>query len=161
MAPTVVQAETSKRAKPERQEVLDRLGQWVRDLYAIRNDYTHGKPVKDHRFGEPSVWQDAFEIFRLAANRKILRAPEPHPFWGSALEKLLMSVSYLDEVVAFFGKKDERWIVGRKEPQDIRRIKDVVRKARTLDPQLVESVTNVKIIRQALFKRAGERRPLR
>ena len=84
-------------------------------LYRVRNDYTHGKRVKTYVFGERSIWQDAFEIFRLAANRSMLGIPERRPEWGSMLEKRLMSVSYYDEVVSFFSKKGEWMTVERKK----------------------------------------------
>jgi len=151
LSPSPIQAALCKRATPERAEVLDRLGQWVQALYRVRNDYTHGKRVKTYVFGERSIWQDAFEIFRLAANRKMLGIPERRPEWGSMLEKRLMSVSYFDEVVPFLSKKGEWTKVDRKKPEYIAHFKEIIRKSRTLDPQLVESITNLRPLRQALF----------
>jgi hypothetical protein len=152
LAPSPIQAALSKRATPERAEVLDRLSQWINELYRVRNDYTRGKSVRSYVFGERSIWQDTFEIFRLAANRRILNIPERHPDWGSMLEKRLMSVTYFDDAVGFFGKKDGEWMtVGKKKREYVLRLKEVIRKSRTLDPQLVESVANLKLLRQSLF----------
>lgn len=150
-AATPIERATSQRPSKERKEVLQRLDKWVQALYAVRNAYTHGNEVSDYLFGERSIWQDAFEIFRLAANRVILKSPERHPPNGSALEKRLMSVPYFDLVASFFNKKGDWMIPGRKSKQCVRALKEAVRQARTLDPELVESVSSVKVLRQALF----------
>src|ERR1019366_260386 len=68
-APTAADELTPKPPDAERPEVLTQLAKWVEKLYEIRNAYTHGKTVLDFFFEGRSVWQDAFEVFRLAANR--------------------------------------------------------------------------------------------
>jgi hypothetical protein len=151
LARSRVKKALSKRSGRERTEVLDRLGAWINALYQIRNEYTHGKPIISFVFGERSIWQDAFEVFRLTANRVILGAPERCPEWGSALEKRLLSVAYFDEAVTFFSKKGE-WInTGKKKKGQIPLFKEIIRKSRSLDPQLVESISSLKSLRQSLF----------
>jgi len=150
-APSPVEKAISQKPKKERKEVLERLDGWVKALYQVRNSYTHGKEVKEYMFGERSIWQDSFEIFRLAANRTILKTPERHPSNGSALEKRLMSVQYFDEAVSFFSKKGEWMNTGKKTKSCVLLLKETVRKARTLDPQLVEWISSVQVLRQALF----------
>ena len=150
-AASSVEQAISRRTKPERQEVLQRLDEWVEALYNVRNAYTHGKDVGDYLFGERSIWQDAFEIFRLAANRTILKTPERRPQHGSQLEKRLMSIVYFDEAVAFLNKKGEWMNRGKKSKECVQGLKEVSRKSRTLDPQLVESISSVRTLRQALF----------
>ena len=113
-----------------------------------RNEYSHGKVVTTFRFGERSIWEDAFEIFRLAADRVILRSPERKPPNGSLLEKRLMSVAYYDVTTAFFSKKDQ-WLEGKRASSAS--IKEAIRKARTLDPELVETISSQKVLKQALF----------
>jgi hypothetical protein len=115
LAPSRIEKSLSNRPRRERAAVLQKLDEWMNALYGVRNEYTHGKPVTSYIFGERSIWQDAFEIFRLAANRVILNAPERCPVRGSMLEKRLMSVGYFDEAVAFFSKKGEWMNVGKKE----------------------------------------------
>jgi hypothetical protein len=150
-APSRIEKAISRRPKKERQAVLKRLDEWVKALYKVRNAYTHGKEVNEYLFGERSIWQDAFEIFRLAANRTILKSPERHPTHGSALEKRLMSVLYFDEAVSFFSKKREWMNAGKKSRECARVLKETIRKTRTLDPELVESISSIPLLRQALF----------
>jgi len=150
-APSRIEKAISRKPKKERQEVLERLDEWVKALYSVRNAYTHGKQVHKYLFGERSIWRDAFEIFRLAANRAILKAPERHPVNGSELEKRLMSVLYFDEAVSFFSKKREWMSAGKKSRECIHVLKETIRKTRTLDPQLVESISSIQVPRQALF----------
>ena len=140
----------SQRRKRERKEVIQRLDEWVKALYKVRNAYTHGKVVNEYFFGGRSLWQDAFEIFRLAANRTILIKPEKRLPAGSALEKRLMSVLYFDEAVSFFGKKGDWMNAGRKR-REVQTLKEMVRKARTLGPELVESISSLGVLRQGLF----------
>ncbi len=135
----------------ERQEVLERLKQWIQALYNVRNAYTHGKEVNEYLFGERSIWQDAFEIFRLAANRTILNAPERHPRDGSLLEKRLMSVLYFDEAVSFFSKKREWMNPGKQTDERICGLTETLRKTKVLDPELVQSILSIQALRQALF----------
>jgi len=170
LSPSSVEKAAGARSKSERTAVLQRLGEWVRALYAVRNEYTHGKKITSWLFGERSIWQDAFEVFRLAANRVILRAPERCPSWGSALEKRLMSVEYFDEAVAFFSRRGDWLTIGKKKKGQIPALKEVIRKARSLDPQLIESVPNKSSLRQTLFNictkicrtlEKANRRPLR
>jgi len=146
-----VERALSKRAKRERPAALERLGEWIHALYRVRNEYTHGKRITSFAFGERSIWQDAFEVFRLAANRVILRTPERCPPQGSMLEKRLMSVSYFDDVVAFFSKKGDWLGVGKKRKGEIPLFREILRKARSLDPELVESVSSLPCLRQGLF----------
>jgi hypothetical protein len=149
--PSRIEKALSRKNIRERQDVIKRLNEWVKALYNIRNAYTHGKTVNEYFFGERSLWQDAFEIFRLAANRTILKKPEKRLPFGSALEKRLMSVHYFDEAVGFFSKKSG-WInTGKKVRGSIQVLKETIRKTRTLDPELVESVSSVRALRQALF----------
>ena len=135
----------------ERPEVLHRLGEWMNALYRVRNEYTHGKPITSFLFGERSLWRDAFELFRLTANRVILRTPERRPQMGSTLEKWLMSVAYFDEVIAFFSKKGEWMNVVKKRKGHIAAYKELIRRGRSLDPQLIESISSLKSLRQSLF----------
>jgi len=137
---------------PERPEVLTQLAKWVEKLYEIRNAYTHGKTVLDFFFKRRSVWQDAFEVFRLSANRVILGRPEAKLLdGGSRIEKRLMSVQYFDEVVGLLRDR-ERWMPGGKKlGTGPTALDDAIRKGRVLDPELVESVTNLPHLRQALF----------
>jgi len=135
----------------ERPEVLNGLWQWTQKLYEIRNTYTHGKTVLDYFQNRRSVWQDAFEIFRLAANRIILHKAERRPSHGSMIEKRLMSVKYFDEVIGLFWDR-ERWFPGgTRISSDRITLDDAIRKARSLDPGLVESVPSLGHLRQALF----------
>jgi len=145
-----VQKKSTRTNTRERKEVMKGLDEWVGALYQIRNAYTHGKSVRNYVFGERSVWQDSFEIFRLSANRKILSRPEPCPPSGSALEKRLMSVVYFDQVVRFISKKGPWMIAGRKRLA-VATLKEVITKARTLDPELVESIAGVGSLQQGLF----------
>jgi hypothetical protein len=151
LACSPVEKALSRRPGRERAEVLNRLGAWINALYQVRNEYTHGKAITSFIFGERSIWQDALEVFRMTANRVILRTAERRPEWGSLLEKRLMSVAYLDEVVAFFSKKGE-WInIGKKKKGQIAVYREIIRKARSLDPQLVESISSLKSLKQSLF----------
>jgi len=165
---------SSRSPAPERPEVLERLGQWIGALYDVRNAYTHGKAVEDYLFYERSLWQDAFEVFRLAANRLILERPEYRGDGASLLEKRLMSVSYFDDVVDVFASKE--WIqitptvndtiftklkllgirlvyflLRRTKPERQDILREAIRKGRALDPELVESVTGLKKLRQSLY----------
>lgn len=165
---------SSRSAAPERPEVLERLGQWITALYDIRNAYTHGRAVENYLHYERSVWQDAFEIFRLAANRLILQRPEPRGDGASLLEKRLMSVSYFDDVVDVFASKEWMqptpivnatmfaklrllgmrvldFVFHRKKIERPDALREAIRKGRALDPELVESVTGLKKLRQALY----------
>jgi hypothetical protein len=152
LAASPIQAALSRRPVPERPEVLDTLGRWVEALYLVRNEYTHGKTVTSYVFGERSIWQDTYEIFRLATNRKILGTPERCPGRGSFLEKRLMSVTYFDDAIRFFSKKDGEWMrVGKKTPGLLLRFKEIIRRSRTLDPSLIESIASLKLLRQSLF----------
>jgi hypothetical protein len=150
-APTAADDLASKSPDPERPEVLEQLRKWVNKLYEIRNSYTHGKTVLDFFFNRRSVWQDAFEIFRLSANRVILKRPEHRPMNGSMLEKRLMSVQYFDEVVGLLWNR-KRW-----SPSGIGSgtghitLDDAIRKGCALDPSLVEGITSLSHLRQALF----------
>lgn len=150
-APTAADDLASKAPDPERVEVLEQLAAWIKKLHEIRNEYTHGKPVLDFSFEGRSVWQDAFEIFRLAADRIILKRPEQRPTHGSKLEKRLMSVKYFDEVVGHLWDR-KRWFPGGEGVGKGKAILDeVIRKGQALDPQLVESITSLAHLRQALF----------
>jgi hypothetical protein len=165
---------SSRSPAPERPEVLERLGQWTAALYDVRNAYTHGKAVENYLFYERSLWQDAFEVFRLAANRLILGRPEYRGDGASLLEKRLMSVSYFDDVVDVFAGKE--WVqspptvretiftelkqlgmrlvyflLRRTKPERPDILREAIRKGRALDPELVESVTGIKKLRQALY----------
>jgi hypothetical protein len=152
LAPSTVESACSIPASSERADVLAKLDEWINALYSVRNDYTHGKVVTSYVFGERSIWQDAFEIFRLAANRKLLGAPEKHPSHGSSLEKRLMSVTYFDEAVDFFKRKDGEWMAVETKDEDcVRSFKEIIRKCRVLDPQLVESIPSLSQLRRALF----------
>lgn len=150
-AASPVEKAVPKKPTNERKEVLLQLSAWVGALYDVRNSYTHGKEVKEYMFGERSIWQDAFEILRLAANRAILKTLERHPPNGSMLEKRLMSVRYFDEAVSFFSKRREWMDVSKKSKSRTARLKEIVRKAKSLDPQLVEWISSVQVLRQALF----------
>ncbi len=150
-APTAVDDLIGKSPDPELQEVLGRLVKWVARLYEIRNSYTHGKTVLDYFLNRRSVWQDAFEIFRLSANRVILGRPERRPTDGSMLEKRLMSVLYFDEVVALLWDR-ERWFPGGRKLGSARLTLDgAIRRGRVLDPGLVEVINSPGHLRQALF----------
>jgi Apea-like HEPN len=150
-APTTVDDLVGKSPDPELPEVLDQLAKWVTKLYEIRNSYTHGKTVLDYFLNRRSVWQDAFEIFRLSANRVILGRPEHRSTDGSMLEKRLMSVRYFDEVVALLWDR-ERWFPGGKKLGSGRiTLDDAIRKGRVLDPGLVEVINSPGHLRQALF----------
>jgi hypothetical protein len=140
----------AKRTAPsERVEVLLELEAWIRRLYDIRNAYTHGKTAFDFFFHGRSIWQDAFDIFRTAANRVILTRPEPKGLDGSRLEKRLMSVRYFDTAVSVLADK-ERWMQGGRHlgADDL---DEIIRKGESLDPGLIESITSLKNLRQALF----------
>jgi hypothetical protein len=154
--PSRTEKVVSRKNKRERQDVIKRLDEWVKALYNVRNAYTHGKSVNEYFFGERSLWQDAFEIFRLAANRTILKKPEQRLPFGSALEKRVMSVRYFDEAVGFFSKKREWMNTGKKAKGSIQVLKETIRKSRTLDPELVESISSVNVLRQALFNMARQ-----
>jgi len=135
---------------PERPEVLGQLRSWVYALYEIRNAYTHGKTALTLEFQGRSIWQDAFEVFRLAANRRILLRPEGRAMDGSKLEKRLMSVQYYDAVVRFLSDRD-RWLrSGRKLLPNVE-VDEIIRKGRVLDPGLIVSITSLPRLRQALF----------
>jgi hypothetical protein len=135
---------------PERTEVLQELEAWVRKLYEIRNAYTHGRTTFDFFFHGRSIWQDAFDIFRTAANRVILGRPEPRCLDGSRLEKRLMSVRYFDAAVSVLADK-QRWMAGGKYLTITPELDEVIRMGETFDPGLVESITSLKNLRQALF----------
>ena len=150
-APTAADAFLSKEPDPERPEVLTQLEKWVKKLYEIRNSYTHGKTVLDFFFEGRSVWQDAFEILRLAANRVILHRPEQKPLQGSMLEKRLMSVQYFDHVARVLCNRDIWTVDGKRVDTDPIALDDAIRKGQSLDPELVESITSLMHLRQALF----------
>ena len=103
----------------ERTEVLEELEAWVRKLYEIRNAYTHGRTTFDFFFHGRSIWQDAFDLVRMAANRVILGRPEPRCLDGSRLEKRLMSVRYFDAAVSVLADK-QRWMPGGKYRRSLR-----------------------------------------
>jgi len=136
---------------PEVPEVLEQLVKWTTKLYEIRNSYTHGKTVLDYFLSRRSVWQDAFEIFRLAANRVILGRPERRSTDGSVLERRLMSVQYFDEVVALLWDRDRWFPGGKKLGTGHITLDDAIRKGRVLDPGLVEAINSLGHLRQALF----------
>jgi hypothetical protein len=165
---------SSRSPAPERQEVLERLGHWIAALYDVRNAYPHGRAVESYLFYERSLWQDAVEVFRLAANRLILQRPESRGDGASLLEKRLMSVSYFDYAVDVFAGKEWTQVVPfvqatfftklkllgmrffdfllrRTKPERPDILREAIRKGRALDPELVESVTGLKKLRQALY----------
>ena len=138
-------------AASERPEVLSELEAWVRKLYGIRNAYTHGKTTFDFFFHGRSIWQDAFDIFRLAANRVILNRPESKGLGASRLEKRLMSVRYFDRAVGLLADK-ERWLPGGKYlGSGSVTIDEAFRMGESFDPGLIESITSLENLRQALF----------
>ena len=71
---------------------------------------------------------------------------------GSTLEKWLMSVAYFDEVIAFFSKKGEWMNVVKKRKGHIAAFKELIRRGRSLDPQLIESISSLKSLRQSLLR---------
>jgi hypothetical protein len=148
LSPSAVESAISKKPASERVAVLKNLDEWVKALYNVRNEYSHGKVITTFRFGERSIWQDAFEIFRLAADRVILGGPERKPPHGSRLEKRLMSVAYYDAATAFFSKKNQWLLPKQATTQSIR---EAIRKAWSLDPELIETISSLKVLRQALF----------
>lgn len=149
-APTAADELAARDPDPERPEVLGQLRSWVYALYEIRNAYTHGKTALTLEFQSRSIWQDAFEVFRLAANRRILLRPEGRAMDGSKLEKRLMSVQYYDAVVRFLSDRD-RWLrSGRKLLPNVE-VDEIIRKGRVLDPGLIVSITSLPRLRQALF----------
>jgi hypothetical protein len=150
-APTPADDLVGKSPDPELPEVLDQLVKWVEKLYEIRNSYTHGKTVLDYFLNRRSVWQDAFEVFRLSANRVILGRPERRPMDGSMLEKRLMSVRYFDEVVALLWDRGKWLPNGKKLGSGAITLDDAIRKGRALDPGLVETINSLSHLRQALF----------
>lgn len=148
---TVADDLASKPPEPERADVQAQLVKWVEKLYEIRNSYTHGKTVLDFFLNGRSVWQDAFEIFRLAANRVILQRPERRPLEASLIEKRLMSVQYFDEVVGLLCDRD-RWLPGGKKlNHGPITLDEAIRKGNAIDPELVGSITSLTHLRQALF----------
>jgi Apea-like HEPN len=150
-APSTVDSIAGVSQGDERPEVLNELWQWTQKLYEIRNAYTHGKTVLDYFQNRRSVWQDAFEIFRLAANRTILRKSERRQSNGSMIEKRLMSVRYFDEVIDLFWDRKRWFLGGTRISSDRITLDDAIRKARALDPGLVGSVRSPGHLRQALF----------
>ena len=150
-APSDVESAAGLPVSEERQEVLDELWQWTRKLYEIRNAYTHGKTVMDFFYNRRSVWQDAFEVFLLSANRIILNRPERRPTNGSMIEKRLMSVRYFDEVVALLWDRDKWFPDGKKLGSGGITLDDAIRKGRALDPGLVETINSLGHLHQALF----------
>jgi hypothetical protein len=150
LAPDAADAWAKRTAPPERTEVLQELEAWVRKLYEIRNAYTHGKTTFDFFFHGRSIWQDAFDIFRMAANRVILSRPEPRCLDGSRLEKRLMSVRYFDAAVGVLADK-QRWMPGGKHLAVTPNLDEVIRMGATFDCGLVESITSLKNLRLALF----------
>jgi hypothetical protein len=147
---SIEKAISGRRSINEREIVLKRFSEWVNALYGVRNAYTHGKPVGSYIFHERSIWQDAFEIFRLAANRVILSKYERSESTASTIEKRLMSVTYFDETVGYFSKKGD-WINLRKKRETVRDLKEAIRKSRAMDPQLVESISSLSALRKAIF----------
>lgn len=135
----------------EEPETLIRLREWVKVLYDIRNAYTHGKPVTSYNFYERSVWRDAFEIFRLAGSRIILRGPEDRSFDGSQLGKLLMSATFLDNLVAAFYRRDAVLADLTASSEKRVRIKRILHLASTIDPSQVEAVFSLSQLKKALF----------
>lgn len=135
----------------EEPEVLIRLREWVGALYGIRNAYTHGKPVVNYSFFGRSVWRDAFEIFRLAANRVILGQPEGRPFDGSQLGKLLMSDAFLDDLVAVFHRRDAVLADLRTSQTQRLKVKRILHLVRTVDPSRVEALHSLSQLKQTLF----------
>jgi hypothetical protein len=173
-APSAEDGLCSRSPAPERAEVIERLGQWIAALYEIRNAYSHGKAVENYLFVDRSIWQDSFEVFRLAANRVILQRPEPRGGDGSLLEKRLMSVTYFDDAVGALA--DKKWmetpqpakishlarvwqiwkrvvdsLFRKDEPERPDILREAIRKGRVLDPELVESISGLKRLRQALY----------
>ncbi len=153
LSPSAVESAIFKKAATERVDVLKKLDEWVKALYTVRNQYSHGKVITTFYFGDRSIWQDAFEIFRLAADRVILGVPERKPSHGSQLEKRLMSVAHYDAATAFFSKK-EQWLLPKQAIT--RSIREAIRKAWSLDPELVETISSIKVLRQALFNIAAK-----
>jgi hypothetical protein len=148
LSPSAVESAISKKPANEGAAVLKKLDEWVKALYNVRNEYSHGKVITTFQFGERSIWQDAFEIFRLAANRVILGVPERKPSHGSQLEKRLMSVAYYDAATVFFSKKGQ-WLLPKQATT--KSIREAIRKAWVLDPELIETISSLKVLRQALF----------
>jgi hypothetical protein len=62
-----------------------------------------------------------------------------------------VSVGYFDDAVAFFSKKGDWLGVGKKRKGEIPFFREILRKARSLDPELVESVSSLPCLRQGLF----------
>jgi len=149
-ATTAADALEKRSPSPERTDVLQELEAWVRKLYEIRNAYTHGRTTFDFFFHGRSIWQDAFDIFRTAANRVILGRPESRCLDGSRLEKQLMSVRYFDAAVSVLADK-QCWMPGGKRLAIATELDEVIRMGETFDPGLVESITSLKNLRQALF----------
>ena len=135
----------------EDSDVLCQLRQWVAAFYMVRNAYTHGKTVKGYLFFGRSIWQDAFEIFRLSANRVILGHPESRPFHGSQVSKLLMSGIYVDELVAAFKDKRQALAALENSPRFRIHMKGVLDRAKGIDPERVGAVHSLPQIKKALF----------
>jgi hypothetical protein len=151
LAPDAADAWAERPAPSERPEILRELDAWVRKLYDIRNAYTHGKTAFNFFFHGRSIWKDAFDIFRMAANRVILNRCEPRSLGASRLEKRLMSVRYFDTTVSALADR-ERWMPGGKHlGAGAVSLDDIIRMGESLDPGLIESITSLKNLRQALF----------
>lgn len=144
---------TRKSQGKEDLDVLRRLEDWTRRLYAIRNSYTHGKKVTSYEFEGRSVWKDAFEVFRLAANRKLLRKPEPRPLLGqaTALASLLMSDKYLHQFVHRFQNGRKVYAAFRASAQERRKIRSVVDHTNAVDRQQLQVFPSCSKLEQALY----------
>lgn len=151
LAPNAVDKLEGRSSSSEAADVLDQLKQWVLALYEVRNAYTHGKPVVDYVFCGRSIWQDSFEVFRLAANRVILQRPERRSLHGSELAKLLMSEVYLDELIREFRHGRELFRAQQSDPQVRRKIRTLLDRAWVVDPERVVAIYGLRQFRQALY----------
>ena len=138
-------------ASDESPEALQQLKKWVNELYLIRNSYTHGKNVLKYRFNGRSVWQDAFEVFRLALNRSILKRPERRPAHGTELSKLLMSNIYIEDFIRAFQNGRKVYQAAEDDPTERLRIVTLLEKSKIIDPERVEFIRSPSQFDQALY----------
>ena len=135
----------------EATEVLDQLEKWVAALYDIRNRYTHGKPVSNWFFCGRSIWQDTFEVFVLAANRILLKRPEPTSLDGTRLCSLLMSIPYLESFIRTFRSGRQLFEDMIADSAQRARIRAILGNVRRIDPERVASISNLDHFERALF----------
>jgi hypothetical protein len=141
----------NEKTESESEDVLKQLDLWVEALYRIRNAYTHGKPTPSGVLAGGSLWHEMFELFALAANRKILGRPESLTWFDSPLSKLLMPCARLDAFIRMFRSGRHLYQETMSDPAKRTAVAKVLLDLRDVETDRIASIPSVEHFERALF----------